>query len=106
MEGARLFAALVEVAERLGIEVRVEPFGLDMIRGRGGLCRIGGKPVVVVDERAPLVDRIAVVATVLARRSLGEVEMDDSVRAEIERRRPPKKPKVRLLKPLASIKKR
>lgn len=106
MEGAQLFAALVEVAKRLGIEVRVEPFGLDMIRGRGGLCRIGGKPVIVVDERAPLVDRIAVVSTVLARRSLAEIEIDDPVLAEIERRRPPKKPKPRLLKPLASIKKR
>jgi hypothetical protein len=107
VEPSQLFSALVDVAEKLGIAVRVEPFGLEMLRGRSGFCRIGGRSTIVVDERAPLVDRIAVVAGLLAKRSLDDVEMPEVVRAEIRRRRRGvDKRERRPLRPLASAKKR
>jgi hypothetical protein len=88
MHLATLLDELVRVAERLGLEVRSEPLepkleGRD--HGRGGLCVVRGRRVVLLDSRAPVPDRIAVLAGVLAALDVESLHMAPLVRATIER---------------------
>jgi hypothetical protein len=64
---ARVLAELTALAGRLGVEVRAEPFGKGVLGGRGGLCWVDGKPLVVMDEKLGLEERIAVLAEALAK---------------------------------------
>ena len=107
-----LLSALTAIAEAAGVPVRVERFELAMIRGRGGLCTIGGKRVVLVDEATTRTERIALIATALASLDLEGIEMSDEARAAIDRRRPKRRKRtsmrvrVRVLKPIASTKRK
>jgi hypothetical protein len=63
---------LLNVAERAGISVRVEPLDPDLFETRrGGMCRIEGVRTIVVDARAPIEEKISVLL-----RALGQVELD------------------------------
>ena len=63
MEPQVLIARLLDVAERLGVEVRHEYLG-----GEGGdLCELRGKLVLFVDSAAVTVDQIARSARALSR---------------------------------------
>lgn len=59
-----VLVALTDLAGRLGVEVRVEPFEL-RIAGRGGLCRVEGRTVILVDAKLAKVDQIGVVGEAL-----------------------------------------
>lgn len=86
MELARLFEELVRAANKADIAVRSESFDpnlSDARKWRGGLCVVRGKRVIIVDQRAPLVDRIATVAASLASVDLEHVFLPPVVRATI-----------------------
>lgn len=59
-------AALHKLAEDLGIAVRVEPFELRMA-GKGGVCKIGGRYVVLIDAKLPIVEQIGVLGEALGK---------------------------------------
>ena len=80
----RVLAELEALAARLGVEVRREPFGKGLLEGRGGLCWVKGKPLVVMDEKLPLTERIGVLAGALAEFDLESVRVMPAVRAAIE----------------------
>jgi hypothetical protein len=52
------------LAAEIGIEVRIEPFELKMA-GKGGLCRIQKRRVILVDARMALLDQVGVVGEAL-----------------------------------------
>ncbi len=88
MQPATLLDELARVAERIGLEVRSEPLepkleGRDF--GRGGLCVVRGRRVILLDSRAPLQDRIAVLARALTSFDVDDLHMTPLVRATIER---------------------
>jgi hypothetical protein len=86
MDLARLFEELVRAANKADIAVRSESFDpnlSDARKWRGGLCVVRGKRVILVDQRAPLVDRIATVAASLASVDLEHVFLPPVVRATI-----------------------
>jgi hypothetical protein len=86
MDLSRLFEELVKTARRCGIDVRIEPFapGLsDERRPRGGLCTVFGKRIILVDSKAALPDRIAMVAAALATVDLDHLFLPPIVRATI-----------------------
>jgi hypothetical protein len=86
MDLARLFEELVRAASKADITVRSESFDpnlSDARKWRGGLCVVRGKRVIIVDQRAPLVDRIATVAASLASVDLEHVFLPPVVRATI-----------------------
>jgi hypothetical protein len=80
----RVLAELEALAARLGVEVRREPFGKGVLQGRGGLCWVKGKPLVVMDEKLPLTERIGVLAGALGEFDLEAVRLMPAVRATIE----------------------
>lgn len=76
------------VARRLGVEIRVERLTIDTESkepGRGGLCLLRGKRVLLLDERASLRDRVGTLAAALARFDLEGIHLPPYVRATIER---------------------
>jgi hypothetical protein len=56
--------ALAELASQLGVEVRIEPFELRLV-GKGGLCRIDGRPVVLIDESLAALEQAGVLGEAL-----------------------------------------
>jgi len=64
MDDQPLFDELLHAAERLGVAVRMEPFETPATMG-GGLCVVRGENLVLIDQRAPLFDRIRALARAL-----------------------------------------
>src|SRR5438046_2581357 len=56
MDDPQLFDELLRAAEKLGVEVRVEPFETPAVTA-GGLCVVRGERLVLIDQRAPLGER-------------------------------------------------
>ncbi|KPK75192.1 MAG: hypothetical protein AMJ79_12260 [Phycisphaerae bacterium SM23_30] len=85
MEDATLLAALLDLAENAGIEVRREALGGE----GGGLCLLRGRRILFVDAAAVLTDQIARTAEALA--DLREIESSyllPQVRECLEKYRP------------------
>ena len=87
MEPPALEDALLDVAERAGVEVRREPFDPGVFRDankRGGLCWLRGTAVVLLDQGLNTVERVAVLAEALAALELDGLWMQPAVRERIE----------------------
>jgi len=82
----RALAGLVAVAARLGIEVKSTA-----LRGTrpsaGGLCRINGKSVVLLNSKASPIDRGLALAEALASLNLELGELDPEVARYLELRK-------------------
>jgi hypothetical protein len=83
----RVLAELTALAGRLRVEVRAEPFGKGVLEGRGGLCWVDGKALVVMDAKLGVGERIAVLTEALARGGfdLEAASVAPLVRERIER---------------------
>ena len=75
-----MLAELHALAARLGVAVRAEPFGKGLLEGRGGLCWVDGKALVVMDEKLGTPERIAVLAEALSTFDLEAVSAPPAVR--------------------------
>jgi hypothetical protein len=64
VDAQHLLDELVQAAKRLGVEVRSEPFETPAAMG-GGLCVVRGEHLVLIDQRAPLADRLRALARAL-----------------------------------------
>ena len=82
----RIHSELLKLAFRMGVEVRAEAFDLRVIEGRGGLCWLRGRPIVVMDVGLPLLDKIGVLADALAFFNLEALYVPPALRARIDRR--------------------
>jgi hypothetical protein len=79
---------LMNVAERAGIEVRVEPLDPEIfVRHRGGICRIDGVRTIVVDAQAPVDEKLVVLLRALASVELDAIYMRPGLRDRIERQK-------------------
>jgi hypothetical protein len=65
MDPRRLLDELQGVASKIGLIVRTEALRIP-IRSQGGLCRLKGQRVVLLDERASVFDRSMCLAEALA----------------------------------------
>lgn len=79
-----VLAELEALAARLGVPVRSEPFGRGLLEGRGGLCRVKGQALIVMDASLRVPDRIAVLAGALAQLDLAGLQIAPAVRERIE----------------------
>jgi hypothetical protein len=80
----RLLSELETVAARLGIDLRVEPFEDRQLGARGGLCRVQGRPLIMMDASLPVADRISVLARALSAFDVSSIYVPPLVRARIE----------------------
>lgn len=71
--------ALSEVAAQACVEVRIEPFAL-ALSGKGGLCRIEGRLVVLVDAKLSVLEQAGVLGEALADVDLGDIAIPAAVR--------------------------
>jgi hypothetical protein len=74
--------ALAGVAAQAGVEVRIERFEL-AIAGKGGLCRIDGRLVILVDAKLSSLEQAGVIGEALADVDLGHVDIPGEVGAYV-----------------------
>ena len=73
MEENRLLQELEEIAEKLSIAVRYDDLmGMDF-KVKGGLCKLRGRNVIIMDRRAPLRERIDLLARTLRQFDLSSI---------------------------------
>ena len=86
MEPHRLMDELCNVARKLGLRVRVEPFETPGVLA-GGLCWLRGRQLILVDENAPMVDRARALAEALSTFPLEGIYMPPEVRRVVDQAR-------------------
>ena len=88
-EAATMLARLEAVAEKLGVRVRYEPLAAEdeTVSIRGGLCRLRGDRMILVDSRLAPAERCLCLAEALGGFDLRGVFLPPAVRALIEERR-------------------
>ena len=77
-----LLSKLEAAAQALGVTVSYESITASI--GPGGLCRVKGSYRIIVDRRAAPPERVAVIASSLARLDTSAVELDPAVASAIE----------------------
>ena len=73
MDPERLLRELVEVAREVGVTVRIEPLRLAMHHASGGMIRLNGKTLVLLDAKSPLFDRVLTLADAIASLTSGDL---------------------------------
>jgi hypothetical protein len=75
---------LEEAARSLGIEVRYEPFKGETSLSPGGLCRLKGNYLLIVNNRATLSERISAIASAVNRFDLSGTYLRPGLREFLE----------------------
>jgi hypothetical protein len=75
-----LLDQLEELADKLGIKVRYESVNLEESSSAGGLCRLKGEYVLIIQAQAPVKEKIQVMTEVLKRFPLGDIYIRPVIR--------------------------
>lgn len=75
MGGEQAVLALSALAKKAGIEVRIEAFGLKQLAGKGGLCRIRGRRVILVDAALGPLEQAGVIGQALGSVALRGIDI-------------------------------
>ena len=86
MDEAIILAMLEDLAERLDIEIRYERVRDNESLQRGGLCRLKGKYLVIVDKKASTGERIVVLSRAVRHFDLDDIYMKPLLRQYLEDR--------------------
>jgi hypothetical protein len=86
MQPDEVVRELLNVAERAGISVRLEPLDPDFFETRrGGICKIDGAQTILVDSRASSDEKMVVLLRALGSVELDAIYMRPQLREQIER---------------------
>jgi hypothetical protein len=85
LQPSELVQALEALAARLGIPVRYEKMERTVSSGRasGGLCRVRGRPIILLDEALGPRERVSALAQALGTFDLDGIYLPPIVRATI-----------------------
>ena len=83
MEENRLLEDLEEIAERLSIDVQYDDLMAGDITVKGGLCKLRGRHVIIMDRRTPPPERIEVLVRALRQFDLTSLFMKPYIRSII-----------------------
>lgn len=97
-----MVSALSAVAALAGVEVRIEPFQL-ALAGKGGLCRIEGQLVILVDAKLGVLEQAGVIGEALGDVDLEGIEVPAAVASYLGTGHGPVKPLVKP-RPLRRVK--
>lgn len=84
MDDRTVLGHLEAVAEQLGVEIRYEPMEGEAVLSPGGMCRIRGQAVIIVNAKAPLGDQVRTVAKALRRLDLSHLYLRPGIRDLLE----------------------
>ena len=89
IEGAAMLARLEAVAEQLGVQVRYEALVAEGEAGssRGGLCRLRGDRLILIDDQLGPAGRCLCLAEALGGFDLERIFLPPAVRRLIDERR-------------------
>ena len=82
MDSEAIIVALEELADKLGIEIRREPFG-----GEGGICQFRGKRILFVDSSLDELSQVDVIASALCEEPIEHLYVVPEIRDLLERMR-------------------
>lgn len=87
MDQGAIIDQLEELAERFGIQIRYEPIGLDEegINLMGGLCKLRGEKLLIINSKASVRDKIQAFAQALSNFDLDQIYIRPAIRGLIER---------------------
>lgn len=80
MDDKTMMAQLEELAESLAIEVRYEEIRKEGTFFTGGLCRLKGKDILIINSDATMADKIQTLAKALKRFDLSQIFMRPALR--------------------------
>lgn len=81
---------LESAAEQLGVRISYEALQTNLVQTglRGGLCKLKGEWRLIVDKRASAEERVATIATSLARFDISELALPEKVRETLRYHEP------------------
>ena len=85
LDARTVLGHLEALAEQIGVEIRYEPMEGEAALSPGGMCRIRGRQVIIVNSKAPLGDQIHTLVKALRRLDLSQVYLRPSIRDLLER---------------------
>jgi hypothetical protein len=89
LEEETLLVQLEELAQALDVEVRYEPMRREGPTFPGGLCRLKGKHVLIIDSRAATGDKVQALARAANRFDLSQVYLRPGVREFLDKHAAP-----------------
>jgi len=87
MDEEDIIEQLEELVRRFGIDICYEPIILDEERINlvGGLCKLRGEKLLIINSRAPARDKIQILAKALSNFDLDQIYIRPAIRGLIER---------------------
>ena len=85
MDHTHLQGQLEELAHRLSLALRYECIDSEDSLFAGGLCRIRGERVVIINRRAPSADQLGALGRALVQFDLTDIYLRPAVREFLER---------------------
>jgi hypothetical protein len=79
-----LLGQLEEVADRLGITIRYETLTSEELSSPGGLCRVEGEYVLILDPQAPVREKVQVIIGALRGFSIDDIYVKPVIRDLLE----------------------
>ena len=83
MDDHNALSLLEELADKLGISIRYEIIK-DELTGSGGLCRIDGKFLLIINSQVTAKEKIQIMTEALRRFDLGDIYVRPALRELLE----------------------
>jgi hypothetical protein len=86
MEKSRRLEDLVQLTERLGIEISTSVLSDSEFTLQSGFCKLNGKQLVIFDKQLPTDERIEILFNAIASLDLESIYVSPWIREELDRR--------------------
>ncbi len=85
MNKKELLVQLEQLADRLGIEIRYERIKNPANITRGGLCKLKGRYIIIIDSKTSVSERVELISNILKRFNLKDIYILPALRRLLER---------------------
>lgn len=75
---------LEEIATKLGVQLRYEDLGQSAVRSHGGYCKLGGRPMIIMNKKDTRRKKISILAKSLNKLNLEGIFVPPALRRLIE----------------------
>jgi hypothetical protein len=87
MKAERMYQELIDLAEKLGIEVAEQNFRATGVHAVSGLCKVKGKSLFLIDKFKKLPKKIEILSEFLADMPCGDIYILPAVREHLNKYR-------------------